>query len=331
MAIRYLLLIGIILGIGSGCQNTLVTESQPLPTLLELPSQTAAPTTTPTATITPTVTPSATITDTPTPTLSPTPGPSATPSRTPIPSPTLAPSITRTPLPETFIFGKSAGGRDLVAHRVGTGGTIIFLVGGIHAGFESNTIDLVNAMVNHFRSTPGDVLPGITLILVPALNPDGQARGRVVDGRFNGNDVDLNRNWGCGWSADAQWRLGSVNPGPQPFSEPETQALASLVERTAPAVVIFYHGAVNGVFAGDCAETGDTPSFELARVYGDASNYPYGGPFNEYELTGTAPNWFDSQGIPSVDVELASPDLPETARNIRGVVAIQAWVLSPGR
>lgn len=203
---------------------------------------------------------------------------------------------------------------------------MLVLVGGVHAGFESNTIELVEALRAHFASNPADILEGVTLLFVPVLNPDGQARGRILEGRFNANGVDLNRNWGCGWSPQAEWRLGPVNPGAAPFSEPETQALGALIEQTMPSAVLLYHGAANGVYAGDCG--GDGASFALAAVYGEASGYPYGAPFSEYNLTGTIPNWLESRGIAAVDVELATSEGIEFARNLRGVLAVQRWVVA---
>ncbi|NWG15234.1 MAG: succinylglutamate desuccinylase/aspartoacylase family protein [Chloroflexi bacterium] len=223
-----------------------------------------------------------------------------------------------------FTIGQSAGGQDILAWRFGSGPRTLLLVGGIHAGYEANTISLLNELAAHFEGSPGDVLPGMTLVLVPVANPDGFAQGQVTDGRFNANGVDLNRNWGCEWSAQAYWRNRQVNPGSEPFSEPETRALAALAGELNPAAVIFYHSAANGVFAGDCPGSGI--SWTLAGVLGEAAGYPYGQPFTAYIVTGTAPNWFDGQGIPSVDVELSGTRDSEFARNLRGVMAVQRWL-----
>lgn len=309
----------------SACQTTLVTQTPSLPTLLPFPSELLSATMTTTATASPTLAPTATITDTPTFTMTWPPTKTATPTQLPTEGPSPTPSMTPTPLPSSFIFGASAGGRQLIAHRAGTGAKIILLVGGVHAGYESNTIELVEALWAHFAANPTDIADGVTLLFVPVLNPDGYARGRVLEGRFNGNGVDLNRNWGCGWSEQAEWRLGAVNPGAGPFSEPETQALGALIQQTNPMAVLLYHGAANGVYAGDCGGAG--LSFSLAAVYGEASGYPYGAPFSEYALTGTIPNWLESYGIPAVDIELATSDGIEFARNLRGVIAVQSWVV----
>jgi hypothetical protein len=228
-------------------------------------------------------------------------------------------------LPAAFIFGRSAQGRDLTAYRLGTGQHIIMLVGGIHAGYEANTVDLMNELLSHYGLHPQDIAPTVTLLIVPVLNPDGFTRGRSLNGRFNGNGVDLNRNWGCGWSAEAEFEDLEVNPGTEAFSEPETIALGSLIQRVMPTAVMFYHAAANGVFAGRCTE-GMGVSRELAAIYGTASEYPFGLAFSDYTVTGTAPAWVDSIGIPAVDVELATAEGIEFNRNFQAIQAVQQWI-----
>lgn len=216
----------------------------------------------------------------------------------------------------------------MVAYRVGTGSQVVMLVGGIHAGFEANTITLVEQLRDHFQQRSSDVLPQITLIFVPVVNVDGQAYGRQLRGRFNANEVDLNRNWGCGWSPEAVFGRGAVDPGSEPFSESETIALGSLIQRVQPAAVLFYHSAANGVFAGNC-DAESSVSDDLASVYGTATGYPFGGEFSSYAVTGTAPAWVDSTGIPALDVELATADGTEFQRNLNGVMAVQRWLAAP--
>jgi len=244
---------------------------------------------------------------------------------TPFPSATAIPTVTPTLLPEVFGFGQSVEGRNLVAYRLGGGSKVIFLVGGIHTGFESNTAVLIEQMRAYYEENLGAILPSVSLIFVPTLKVDGPEYGRQLRGRFNANNVDLNRNWGCGWSEAAVFRNGSVDPGSQPFSEPETTALGSLIQRVRPEAVIFYHSAANGVFAGNCDADSEV-STPLADVYGQASGYPYGTEFSAYQVTGTAPAWADSIGIPAIDVELASAEATERNRNIDALQAVQVWV-----
>jgi hypothetical protein len=218
-------------------------------------------------------------------------------------------------LPAQFSFGKSAGGRDLLAYRIGTGARVFMLVGGVHMGYEANTARLLQEVIAHYEAV--GVPEGTTLLIVPMLNVDGSGRDGQLAGRFNGNGVDLNRNWGCGWSEEAYFRDGRVNAGSAPFSELETQALGALIQQVRPQAVLFYHAAARGVFAGDCGGGGISQA--LAQAYSDASGYPYGETFTAYPISGTAPSWVDSLGIASADVELASTDSTEFTRNLRAL------------
>lgn len=310
---------------------THTATTTPAPTLTHTPPPSATITPTTNVTRVPSVTQTADATLTPTRTAQPADAGGVVLLATRVISPTAGVGadvpIRRTPLPQAFIFGQSAGGRDLLAYRYGTGDQVIMLVGGIHAGFEANTVQLVTELKDHFSRSPRDILPPITLIIVPSLNPDGLTYGRQLRGRFNGNNVDLNRNWGCGWSEEAFFREQTVNAGAQAFSEPETRALGSLIQRVQPRAVLFYHAAANGVFAGACDETRAADNSEqLATVYGIASGYSYGQGFSAYPITGSAPAWVASQGIASVDVELTSATASEFVRNLRGVIAVQQWL-----
>lgn len=300
----------------TGCQT-----SQELPTLVELPTAIATDVPLMGRTLHAIPTRDVTVTPSPLPTLLPT-------------MTSVVPVLTSTPLalmttaiPNYFIFGKTVQQRDLAAWRFGSGSTLLMLVGGVHGGWESNTSELMNELIQHFQTTPQDILPGMSIMIIPVLNPDGASLGRVLEGRFNGNNVDLNRNWGCGWEATAYFRSQEVNPGNMPFSEPETIALSKLVSDIRPATVLFYHSAADGVFAGGCNDQ-DSRSDVMSAVLGEATGYSYGASFTDYPVTGTAPAWVSSLGIPSADVELATWKTSEFDRNLRGVMAIQCWLLS---
>ncbi len=312
--------------------------SDNLPTLVVLPTQAAGsfvatfPPVTPVLGLLPTKV-STLIPALPTTTHTPTPTHAAVNLIT-LPPPTIAPtatatstvSPTRTPLPSDFSFGTSVQGRPLLAYRYGTGQHVILLVGGIHAGYERNTTRLMNRIREHLSVSAFDIQADITFLIVPLLNPDGDAQGDNLAGRFNANGVDLNRNWGCDWQEEAYFREMTVSAGTQAFSEPETIALGGLIQQVLPSVVLFYHSAANGVFSGHCNTV--SVSDTLEQVYGDAAQYPYGESFSAYPVTGTAPNWVDSLGIPSADIELASADDAEFIRNWNALLAVQAWIVS---
>ena len=313
------------------------SDDDPGAQVFVLPTEAQLPTVTP---ITPTITenvalatplilPSATITNTTVPTLNiatPTAvGTTQSMTSTPILLPTA--TLPRQPitLPPIFSFGQSSRGTELLAYTFGSGDTVLMLIGGIHGGFEANTIELVERMIDHFTTTPQAVLSNMVLILIPSINPDGASVGSNLQARFNARGVDLNRNWGCDWQPEAVFQQRPVNAGTQAFSEPETLALASLINDIQPNTVLFYHSAANGVFSGDCNDS--SISTEMVAVLGEATGYPYESSFNAYPLTGTASNWVDSLGIPSAAVELATNASPEFNRNMNGVMALQCWLL----
>ncbi len=274
------------------------------------------------------------------PNASPTPArlliqPTLTPHRVgDIPAWTITPSpviATATPMPSpTLTFstmteiGRSVGGRALTAQRIGTGSHVLLLVGGIHGGYEANTVTLMNQLIDHFVAQPNDLPADTALLIVPVANPDGLAVGESPGGRLNEDGVDLNRNWGCNWSPNAYWRSQRVNPGAQAMSEPETQALAALIQAERPAAALFYHSAAGAIYAGDC--DGSHGSAALGALLGRAAGYSYGSGFSAYPVTGTASDWVDGLGIPSADVELSTHGDSEYARNLRGVIALLAWL-----
>lgn len=323
----------------AACQQTLVIiEATAVPTQPPLDVATARPTQTPRSIFIPATETLAPTQALPTPTLFPTlpPVTLVTPSERDVISEetvtqgtaAATPVQTLAPQGDVFVVGQSAGGRDIWGWRFGVGSKILLLVGGVHTGFEANTVVLMNEMISHFQATPADVLPGMTVVIVPVMNPDGLVQGRDAKGRFNGNGVDLNRNWGCEWSEQAYWQQRLVDPGPRAFSEPETIAIAQFIRDFQPASAIFYHSAAAGVFAGNCE--GRQGSDELAAVLGGATGYAYGEPFSAYPVTGTAASWVDGQGIPAVDLELSGTRDTEFTRNLRGVMAVQRWLTGSG-
>ena len=83
--------------------------------------------------------------------------------------------------------------------------------------------------------------------VILAVNPDGCQLGL----RANANGVDLNRNfpaanWQSGetvyrWNSAADERDVTLSTGAHPASEPETQALCSLIHQLKPAWVVSWH------------------------------------------------------------------------------------------
>ena len=157
---------------------------------------------------------------------------------------------------------------------------------------------------------------------MPLANPDGIA----INSRQYLSGVDPNRNWGGPdwetdtWDANAQFRPGLG--GPQPFSEPETQALANWLLSHPPAFLVNYHsqgGFVLGPYEG--------PGSDLAAVYAAASGYPRPqagvNPY-PYRPTGSLNVWLRSVGMANVLIELSTSTSEDFDRNLAGVKAVIA-------
>lgn len=231
------------------------------------------------------------------------------------------------------ILGFSIEGRAIEAFSFGDGPNDVVFVGGIHGGYEWNTVLLAYEMIDYLNGNREAIPETVTVHVVPAANPDGlhQVTGR--DGRFaaelvgatpraarfNGRGVDLNRNWSCGWSESARWGGTAVDPGSAPFSEPETRALRDYFARLAPRSVIFWHSAFGLVAPGQCGDAAGSAA--LAQLYGEAAGYPVGA-FTAYALSGTASDWLSERGIPAAAVELTTHESTEFGRNLAGVLAV---------
>lgn len=264
------------------------------------------------------------------------PPPSATAT---LPSPTVTP-VPPTPTPNSafptpffegpIVFGQSAGGRDLVAYRLGAGSSARAIIGGLHGGYESNTVRLVNHALEYLRASADTIPKNVTLYVVPLANPDGFAAGTdAVYGRMNANGVDLNRNWDYTWQKTATHGTRPVSAGALPFSEPETAALRDLFLTRNIEVVIFYHSSLGKVFPA--AEANGTATVELAKMMAQVTGYRYAPEGVPGQITtGDAIDWLSTQGITAIEIELASHQDMEWERNHPGLLAFLNWALPGG-
>lgn len=244
--------------------------------------------------------------------------------------------------PVTKVIGKSFGGRDIEVVTFGKGSKNVVFVGAIHGGYEWMTALLAYKMIDYVTANPSVVPEGIKLSIIPVANPDGVFKvtgkvGRFLPtdvptdieltrpGRFNGNNVDLNRNFDCLWQATSTWQTRQVSGGSSAFSEPESQALrdyllAPGVER--PLAVIFWHSQANAVYAGGCNGVVIPTTVDLMNTYALAAGYPGVKTFSSYVVTGAIEDWLSKIGIPAITVELKSHTDMEWEKNLAGFRAV---------
>jgi len=260
--------------------------------------------------------------------------------------PVLQEPVVITPVKE--VVGTSVERRPLEAYTLGEGEAHVLFVGGIHGGYEWNSVLLAYEFLDYITAHPEVVPAHMKVTVIPSANPDGlfavvKKEGRfaladvpkdaalAVPGRFNANEVDLNRNFDCKWKPESTWRSRTVSAGTAPFSEPEAQALRDFVLRERPDAVVFWHSQSNAVYASEC-ENGILPATHaIMNAYSDASGYPAVDSFDAYPVTGDAEGWLASINIPAITVELSTHETIEWERNLAGVRALFDYYSSTAR
>jgi protein MpaA len=182
----------------------------------------------------------------------------------------------------------------------------LVILGGVH-GDEPSSVEAVIALVARLRAG----LPAGPLVVVPALNPDGLARGAKNSAR----DVDLNRNFAArNWKAE---HAPGYFPGAAPLSEPETRLLADLVETHGVSGVV----AVHAPFA--CVNY-DGPAREWAETVAAACGWPARGDIG-YPTPGSLGSWLGvDRGVPVLTLEL--PPGPYAAFGQQAAAALDSAV-----
>jgi hypothetical protein len=238
------------------------------------------------------------------------------------------------------VIGKSVEGRDILAYSYGKGDTEILFVGGIHGGYEWNTVLVAGQMMNYLKANPSAVPENVKVTVIPVLNPDGlnkvvgtplanftaadvpSSQDEVVAGRFNANNVDLNRNFACDWQPTGKWQSKTVSGGSAAFSEPESLAVKNYVETNKPTAVVVWYSAAGGVYSSSCHNGVSSGTNTLTNTYAKASGYPAFESFDFYATTGDMVNWLAKSNIPAISVLLTNHTDTEWSKNQAGILAL---------
>ncbi len=181
-------------------------------------------------------------------------------------------------------IGLSAEGRDIPLLSLGKGDRDILICAAMHAREYETTNCVMYIAEQYCRAYEADewycglsyreLLNGVRFLIVPMLNPDGVmiaqkgtayalenpalAAMPITDGwpgnyscwKANANGVDLNRNWP--YYFNNTYKSDSPSSadyaGPEPLSEPETQAMNALIERTPFYSFCSFHSAGNCLY-----------------------------------------------------------------------------------
>jgi protein MpaA len=171
--------------------------------------------------------------------------------------------------PRQHLIGRSVQGRPIFAQIVGQGPETALIMGGIH-GDEPAAGALVSELADRLRANPR-LLEGRRVVLLPAANPDGVAART----RENARGIDLNRNF------DTANRVDNGVNGLRPLTEPESQALWSVIKEYAPSRIVSVHQPLTCIdydgpgeaIAARMAQECDLPVKKLGARPGSLGSY----------------------------------------------------------
>lgn len=260
----------------------------------------------------------------------------------PEPEPIKEEPVEETPeeiYPKHSVIGQSVKDRAIEAFTYGDGEKHLLFIGGIHGGYEWNSTYLAYRFIDYLDEEKIVVPDNIKITVIPVANPDGlfkvvgkEGRFTVEDvpeddaetipGRFNANEVDLNRNFDCRWAPESTWRSKVVKAGTEAFSEPESKALRDFVLANKPSAIVSWHSQANAVYASECGEGILPETLDIMNTYANASGYNAVDSFDAYPVTGDADSWFAKIGIPAITVEMKTHYNIEWDQNLAAINAL---------
>lgn len=212
------------------------------------------------------------------------------------------------------VIGHSHEGRPILAYRINTGPKKVLFTSVLH-GNEVGTQRL-NHHLYHWVLEYAEEFKEFSFWFVPCLNPDGFAHAlRHPDylkggrkGRFNGRDVDLNRNFPVkSFKKDSHWNHGAnykeltpVFCGEEGGSENETKALTDFILGEGIAVLFMFHNV-----GEDVMPSNDPLAQKLADLFVAETGFATMTHQDWLKLgqTGTCKEWCEENHVSFVEVE----------------------------
>lgn len=213
-----------------------------------------------------------------------------------------------------FKIGESRKSQPIYCYQLGKGNCKLLFVSAIH-GNEVGTVKLAYHLINWaYRNM--EKLKESTLFIIPCLNPDGYASalknpdyfhgGQI--GRFNSNDVDLNRNFDTpSFQSRSVWSFGKnfkenipVFCGDKGNPEPEIAALTKFIIDNRIKVLFIFHNAGREVMGNN-----NTLSQKLIEIYSQKTGFKCVKDKDWQKLgqTGTAKEWCELNDVAYVETE----------------------------
>jgi predicted deacylase len=247
--------------------------------------------------------------------------------------------VTQKPSLVKKVIGTSIEGRKIESYTYGTGKNHIVFVGGIHGGYEWNSVLLAYQFLDYVDKNPNAIPASLTVTVIPSANPDAvfkvvgkegrftqanvsKDKNLLASARFNAHNVDLNRNFDCNWQPKSTWQSKTVSAGTAAFSEPEALAIKNFAMEKTPSAFVFWHSQANAVYASECNKGILPATLDIMNAYAKAAGYQAIKSFDSYKITGDAEGWLASINIPAITVELKTHETVEWEKNLAGIKAL---------
>lgn len=205
-------------------------------------------------------------------------------------------------------LGRSVQGRVLQGLSVGHGPVGIVLTGLLHGSEWATGKPVLEACKTVLESRP-ELLEKLTLHVIPVCNPDGYelSRSGMPEQRANLHSVDLNRNFPANWgpgeenSRAYQDVVGGI--GESPLSEPESVALAGLLEKEPSIAGWLDFHSYGELFLHPQSSRPDEYA-DLLTTLSEAAPYE-AKTIQEFQpIKGSLVDYCESRGVLAVGVEL---------------------------
>lgn len=173
-------------------------------------------------------------------------------------------------------YGTSVQGRQLcclkISDQVGNDENEpeVLFDGGIHGdeiGSAENAIRFARHLCNNYNKIAEvtSMINNREIWIYPMINPDG----RVNMSRYNGNQIDLNRDFGYMWNAEGSSKSS--------FSQVETKAIRNCIYANQFVIHLNGHSGSENVFYPWCHRAAHAPDYSnfntLAGIYAKSSGY----------------------------------------------------------
>jgi predicted deacylase len=216
---------------------------------------------------------------------------------------------------EEVAVGTSVEGREIFSYKFGNKGKLkILFMAGIH-GNEIGTVRLMYKLITYLSRNKLNYL-GLEIYVLPCVNPDGMAKavdapdyfkgGRI--GRFNANNVDLNRNWQAkNFTSRNHWYFGSrfvpVFCGEKAFSEPESKCLSKFILDNKIDIIYSFHSRGKEVMGSK-----DEMAQKLTEDFVSKCGYRLveEDEWVDMNQTGTIKDWCEDHKIAYIEIESLS-------------------------